>query len=419
MPVGTRQNPAQEKDELTMADDKKTEEPAASGRLSTDEMLVKLLDQMKQVRTDITSMSNKLDEAIADAKVNEGKISSLELDVSLMKQDIISLKHDNSALRSNNNELKDRLIKLEAYSRRENLIFYGVEQKKEENCSNVITKVMQDILQVENAADIKFDRCHRLQSKSAPQPLIVRFTCGDDRNKVWKARGKLKGSNSGISISEDFPTEITARRKSLYPIMKRARQLKHVAGLSADRLYIDNVAYTVDNLHLLPHDLDPANIATKKHQNVTAFYSGHSPLSNFHSASFEIKGVTYPHVEQYLQYNKAIYCDKPDVAQKIKSTESPLKCKILGDSLNVKTPEWLAIAKDVTAQACKAKFVQNERARKFLLETGDDILAEATTDNYWGTGLKVDDEKIGAKGNWKGQNVLGDILMQIRDQIRI
>ena len=124
-------------------------------------------------------------------------------------------------------------------------------------------------------------------------------------------------------------------------------------------------------------------------------------------------------MEQYLQYNKAIYCDKPDVAQKIKSTESPLKCKILGDSLNVKTPEWLVIAKDVTAQACKAKFVQNERARKFLLETGDDILAEATTDNYWGTGLKVDDEKIGAKGNWKGQNVLGDILMQIRDQIRI
>jgi ribA/ribD-fused uncharacterized protein len=329
-------------------------------------------------------------------------------------------------LKSNNDDLKERLVRFEAYNRRENLIFFGIEQNTGEICCEVITRVIRDILKVPDVNNMKFDRCHRLSSsKSRPQPLIVRFTCGADRDKVWKARYNLAEADDGtgikkkcpISVSEDFPPEIIARRKSLYPIMKKARELGHVASLSSDKLYVDKVMYTIHTLNSLPRELDPAYIATKTFGKVTGFYSGHSPLSNFHQAEFKIRDETFSHVEQFLQYQKALFCEKHDVAKQIRAATSPLMCKRLGDALHVKVNEWLPVAKDVVLKACEAKFSQNERARKFLKDTGNTVLAEATTDLYWGTGIKLGDESIAVRENWKGKNTLGQILMHIRDNV--
>ncbi len=59
-------------------------------------------------------------------------------------------------------------------------------------------------------------------------------------------------------------------------------------------------------------------------------------------------------------------------------------------------------------EALKAKFTQNEDLKNILLETGDAILVEHTeNDNYWGDG-----------GDGNGKNMLGKLLMELREELR-
>ena len=66
-----------------------------------------------------------------------------------------------------------------------------------------------------------------------------------------------------------------------------------------------------------------------------------------------------------------------------------------------------------------AKFEQNPEIREFLLSTGDAIIAEASPyDTILGIGLGRDEAMKGTVGQWKGENLLGCALMDVRDWLR-
>jgi len=59
-------------------------------------------------------------------------------------------------------------------------------------------------------------------------------------------------------------------------------------------------------------------------------------------------------------------------------------------------------------QAVLAKFTQHDDIRAILIETGDALLVEHTAnDDYWGDG-----------GDGSGKNMLGKILMSVREELR-
>jgi len=65
-----------------------------------------------------------------------------------------------------------------------------------------------------------------------------------------------------------------------------------------------------------------------------------------------------------------------------------------------------------------AKFSQNPDFRDFLLTTKNRILVEASpVDKIWGIGLAADDKKIENPRLWKGLNLLGFALMEVRKQL--
>ncbi len=62
------------------------------------------------------------------------------------------------------------------------------------------------------------------------------------------------------------------------------------------------------------------------------------------------------------------------------------------------------------------KFRQNEELKKMLLSTEQNVLAEcAVQDKIWGIGLSMTDERRLDMSKWKGQNLLGFALMQVRN----
>jgi ribA/ribD-fused uncharacterized protein len=64
------------------------------------------------------------------------------------------------------------------------------------------------------------------------------------------------------------------------------------------------------------------------------------------------------------------------------------------------------------------KFSQNEELGLFLKSTGDAVLVEASPrDCIWGIGLGQDNPRALDPVTWRGQNLLGFALMDVREKI--
>jgi N-glycosidase YbiA len=69
--------------------------------------------------------------------------------------------------------------------------------------------------------------------------------------------------------------------------------------------------------------------------------------------------------------------------------------------------DWDEVKLDFMETAVRAKFTQIPDLKMLLLGTGDAVLIQHCDDRYWGDG-----------GDGTGKNLLGIILMEIRDELR-
>ena len=70
-------------------------------------------------------------------------------------------------------------------------------------------------------------------------------------------------------------------------------------------------------------------------------------------------------------------------------------------------------------KAVAEKFSQNPSLKKYLMDTGDLQLAEASPfDRFWGTGAGLGTADTLRPQNWKGKNKLGELLMTLRTQFK-
>ena len=142
-------------------------------------------------------------------------------------------------------------------------------------------------------------------------------------------------------------------------------------------------------------------------------------LSNWYLSKFEVSGVVYSSMEQYMMYQKAIYFHDEIVAEQILETEDVSEIKQFGRMVSgYDDITWNGIRQIIVYEGLKAKFSQNEELRNLLKKTGDAILAEcAVKDRIWGIGLSMTDLSRFDKNKWKGQNLLGYSLMMVRKSI--
>lgn len=99
---------------------------------------------------------------------------------------------------------------------------------------------------------------------------------------------------------------------------------------------------------------------------------------------------------------------------------TPKEAKALGRSLKNFCPEiWDKYKLGVVYRGNLAKFTQHPKLKEYLLSTGYKILVEASPyDKVWGIGLSKTDYRALDPNLWLGQNLLGFILMEVRDTIR-
>ena len=138
---------------------------------------------------------------------------------------------------------------------------------------------------------------------------------------------------------------------------------------------------------------------------ITRFVGNHSFLSNFYEAAVYVEGVRWPTVEHAYQAAKT---DDEASVKLIREATTPGIAKKLGQSVSLR-PDWNDVRFQIMERLIREKF-KNPFLRNMLIETGEAELIEGNywNDRVWGVCLRKNE----------GQNLLGKLLMQVRDEVK-
>lgn len=143
--------------------------------------------------------------------------------------------------------------------------------------------------------------------------------------------------------------------------------------------------------------------------------------SNWYLSDFMVGGIQYSSMEQYMMHQKALLFKDHEVVHQIMNTSDVAKIKALGRAVrNYNDTVWAGLRQLIVYKGLLAKFSQNPGLKNVLLSTGDQVMAEcAVKDRIWGIGLSMRDERRFDMAQWRGQNLLGFSLMEVRSSISI
>jgi ribA/ribD-fused uncharacterized protein len=161
---------------------------------------------------------------------------------------------------------------------------------------------------------------------------------------------------------------------------------------------------------------------------VLAFY-GHTPnpdgsvgagcLSQWWPAPFTVDGVRYPTAEHWMMAAKArLFNDEVGLGE-VLATPSPGAAKAAGRRVRgFDDAKWREVCYDIVVAGNVAKFGEHDDLAEFLRRTGRRILVEASPfDRTWGIGLARTHEDVGRPAAWRGLNLLGFALMDVRETL--
>jgi hypothetical protein len=142
---------------------------------------------------------------------------------------------------------------------------------------------------------------------------------------------------------------------------------------------------------------------------IIKFYStigDYGCFSNFSRHHIFLKDKIWKTSEHYFQAQKFA---GTEFEEKVRQAPTPMEAANLGR--NRKFPlrkDWEESKDDIMREALRAKFTQNKELKRILLETDDAILIEHThNDFYWADG-----------GDGSGKNMLGKLLMELREELK-
>lgn len=139
------------------------------------------------------------------------------------------------------------------------------------------------------------------------------------------------------------------------------------------------------------------------------FYATKDPygaFSNFAAYPIVVRGVEWRTNEHYFQAQKFAGTAHEEVIRRV---ASPAVAARMGRSRQRPLrPDWETVKDDIMLEAIRAKFMQHPALARLLLDTGKAPIVEHTPrDRYWGDG-----------GDGSGRNMLGKLLMRVRDELR-
>ena len=154
----------------------------------------------------------------------------------------------------------------------------------------------------------------------------------------------------------------------------------------------------------------------------THIYFYRSWMSNWSPKDLNIiyNGLKFTNSEQLFMWHKAQYFRDYETGTRIVNEgHDPKIAKDLGRQVkNYDDKKWSLLREYYMYLAVKSKFESFDELSNLLIDTGNKILVEASPiDKIWGVGIAEKDDNILDEANWKGLNLLGIVLMKVRNEL--
>ncbi|KAK3099664.1 hypothetical protein FSP39_007717 [Pinctada imbricata] len=213
-------------------------------RMGRIESKLNKLDTIEKSLENLESRVNNIDKEVQEwakkVETNEATNQTIHEAVEAIRSEVKSMNIESV-------KTKEDLLDVQGRGMRENLMFWGVPENPDENCTEIILNLCQNELKMERVKErVKIDRAHRsgkkmIGQRAKPRPIVAKFHSYEVKEEIRSKSSLL--SKTDIGISQQFPKEIYERRKALIPIMKREREKGREVKLVRDRLFINNREY--------------------------------------------------------------------------------------------------------------------------------------------------------------------------------
>lgn len=117
---------------------------------------------------------------------------------------------------------------------------------------------------------------------------------------------------------------------------------------------------------------------------------------------FSVNGIQFPTANHYYHWQK--FNDNITKYRILSAPTGKMAGYVADDAKHLIIPSFNK--ETAMANALKEKFTQNDQLKKLLLSTKPFQLIQHTSDKYWSDG-----------GDGSGKNILGKLLMELRDNL--
>lgn len=325
------------------------------------------------------------------------------------------------------NKINERLdileraqLEMSTELRAKSIVISGLNEIPDENAHQVVYNFLLNIEPSLKYEDI--DICYRmgpnqLAGSSVSRNMMAMFMGLGKKQLIMKKKNSLRKNTAhqNIYLNDDLPQTTREIRETLREISKYAGEKGYKTKVSGSKLVVEGKTYHPHELDFLPTDIHPEKVKTRRRGDGIAFQGPTSILSNLYPCNLTIQGIKYNCAEQVYAYRKGIWCKREDLAHKVMLLSLPKEIKKAGDNMPV-DQTWEREKVSVMEEIVHHKFFQNKDLARKLCDTGELPLYEATTNTFWGCGLRIN-SRLWLSGNPPGQNRLGLLLMDVRSKL--
>ena len=375
------------------------------------------LDTLDVIQTDVHSIKTSMNDLQQSLFSTQQELVEAKGELKELKRDCDVLRSEVGELREKTEHLESRLIKMNQYSRRENMIVKGVRETDGEDCEKTVKDLFLEKLGV---GPFQLQRVHRLggvRDRTKPRPIIVRFALFSDKLTVMKNKKKLMGTE--VFIHDDLLPDIEEQQRRLRPIAGHIRRIDSQAKvvLVEDKLIYKGKSYTHENIQDIPVDMtELGTITTDTH---VLFAGDCTPLSNMYHTTFTVDKQEYNSVEQYYQHCKCIVNGKSDKAEEILKAKTSWEAMKIGKQVKVGEQWSQTEGRKILEKGILAKASECEEFIHLLKAKKDKIFAEATHHKLYGTGLPLGNKENKDPTKWRGKNLMGELLTELVKHLRL
>jgi hypothetical protein len=223
----------------------------------------KASNQWSALQEKVNGLEDQIAENEKQIDVDHKDIDSLSQRIGFLETKLDRTNEELEKTQEHNKKMQKHLNDLEDRNKRNNLIFSGVPEDKNETWQQSEIKVKNIIRNQMKLEEIEIERAHRMQNGSlqnGAKPIIVKFTKYKDKERVLNKTIALTGSN--IFVNQDYCKNTRDVQKILREKRKEFKDLETVkkAVIRYKKLVVTDKA---GNVSVFEYDEDDKEVVSK------------------------------------------------------------------------------------------------------------------------------------------------------------